>query len=326
MRMGVLKSRLMDPVLETPTPAPLVAVGPQLPLAIDQSPAAVYLATLAPRGRRSQQQALEAIAQLLGYSDVVACPWSRLRYQHTAAIRARLAEAYAPATANRMLCALRRTLEEAWRLGQIDAESYRRAADVKPIKSQTLPAGRALTRDEVAALFAAADATPAPGGPRDACLLAILIGAGLRRSEAAALLVADVDLADRTLVVRSGKGKKDRRIHLPIPAARRIADWLAIRGPAAGALITSTTKPGKKMTDQAIFVILQRLREVAGIAAFTPHDLRRTYITSLLDAGADLSTVQQLAGHAKPETTTRYDRRGDDTKRRAAALLNDLID
>ena len=75
------------------------------------------------------------------------------------------------------------------------------------------------------------------------------------------------------------------------------------------------------MTDQAVRLILQRRAAQAGVADFTPHDLRRTNITELLDNGADLATVQKLAGHADPATTARYDRRGEQAKKDAAARL-----
>jgi site-specific recombinase XerD len=75
------------------------------------------------------------------------------------------------------------------------------------------------------------------------------------------------------------------------------------------------------MTDQAIRLILQRRASQAGVAELSPHDLRRTCITELLDAGADVVSVQRLAGHADPATTARYDRRGERAKQQAAAKL-----
>jgi site-specific recombinase XerD len=170
----------------------------------DFHPAAVYLAKLSPGSRRAMRAALDTIAGILtdGRCNAETLAWSALRYQHTAAVRAVLAERYRPATANKMLSVLRGVLSQAWQLGQMDAETYHRACRLDPVKGTSLPKGRALAFGELRALFAACAADPSLIGRRDAGMMAVLCGGGLRRAEVVALNLADYDSETGALRVR----------------------------------------------------------------------------------------------------------------------------
>jgi len=297
---------------------------------LDQRPAAVYLARLAVGARRTQVGALRTMAHLLAGADAnpFTLPWHELGYQHTQALRTQLSERYAPATANRMLAALRGVLTECWRLGLMDAEARARASDVAAVRGTTIPRGRALTGGELRALFAVCQGGGA--GARDAALLATLYAGGLRRSEAVALDLGDYDptYSDDAgaLTVRHGKGHKQRLVYLHNGGRTAMGDWLALRGQEPGPLFLRVRKGGvrvqARLTDQAVLDILQRRCAQAGVKVCSPHDLRRSMISDLLDAGADISTVQKLAGHSNVTTTQRYDRRGEATKAKAAGLLH----
>jgi site-specific recombinase XerD len=249
-------------------------------------------------------------------------PWPRLRYEHTSAVRAALVTRYAPATVNQALAALRGVLREAARLGLLSAEDLARACDLKPAKGSRLPAGRALEPAELRQLLDACDLDTA-GGARDAALLALAYNCGMRRAELVALDLAHYDAAKRQLRVL-GKGNKERPAYVTA-AAEALDRWLARRGCAPGPLflpVNSAERIGaRRLTDQAVLYLLGRLAERAGVATFSPHDIRRTFIGDLLDLGADISVVQQLAGHALVTTTQRYDRRGEAAKKKAARLL-----
>jgi site-specific recombinase XerD len=272
-------------------------------------------------------EALNAIASVLtnGTGDALTLDWAALRYQHTAAVRSLLMEKYSPATANKMLCALRRTLKEARRLGLMDAEDYDRAVDLESVRGTSLLWGRALSRSEIAALMLSCTKDPTAVGVRDAAMLAILM-VGLRRSEVVNLNLKDFNRPTRALTIRAAKGRKDRINYLPQAAVRAVEDWLVVRGKAPGPLLYPLDKAKRiitrRMSEQGVMRALQRRGEKAGIAPFSPHDLRRTFISDLLDAGADLVTVSQLAGHASPSTTSRYDRRREAAKRQAIDLLH----
>src|SRR5262249_23613091 len=149
-------------------------------------------------------------------------------------------------------------------------------------------------------------------GRRDAALLAVLYGAGLRRSEAAGLTVGDYNPQTGELRIIGAKGNKDRLSYVTNGARAAIDAWLAARRPEPGPLFLPINKGGRvamrAMTDQAIYGVLVKRAQDAGIPHFSPHDLRRSFVGDLLDSGADVSMVQQLAGHANVATTLRYDR------------------
>lgn len=291
-----------------------------------QHPVAVYLARLAPGSRRSQRAALETMAEILtgGRLDAEELPWHQLRYQHTGALRAALAERFSPATANRHLAALRGVLKEAWRLGLMSAEDLRRAIDLPAVRGERLPRGRALSRGELRALFESCR----PGSPsdvRDAALIAVLYAAGLRRAEVVALSVTDYDPETGAFVIR-GKGNKDRTGYIDDGAAEAMAAWLVVRGDELGPLFCPITQTGqvviRSMTGQAVYAILRSRAKKAKVKAFSPHDLRRSCVSDLLEAGVDIAVVQRFVGHANVTTTARYDRRGEHAKKRAAKSLH----
>lgn len=294
---------------------------------LERNPAAVYLASLRETGRRTQKIALDQIACLLAGNGSTAlnCNWSAVRYQHTAVIRTRLAEKYAPATTNKMLSALRRVLKETWKLGYTSAEDYHRAASVENVSGETLLAGRGLMQGEISSLMMTCVNDSSLAGARDAALIALLYSCGLRRAEAISLNLENYDQVAGHLDV-SGKRNKQRRAYLIDGALDAMNDWISFRGFEAGPLFWPVNKSGKtvnrRLTTQAIYIILLKRALQSHLKRFSPHDLRRTFVSDLLDAGADISTVSRMAGHSNVQTTARYDRRPEDAKKKAATLLH----
>lgn len=303
------------------------SIAPDSPAA-ERNPAAVYLASLGERSRRTMRGDLEMMAHWLsgGRFHAFSLPWHLLRYQHAAALRSLLAQRYAPATANRMLSALRGVLKAAWRLGQMPTEEYHRAIDLPAIKGETLPRGRAITAGELRSLFVICANDGSAHGARDAALLALLYGAGLRRAEVVALDLADYDAESGEVKVLKGKGGKQRTAYATKGGKAALDAWLFLRGDVPGPLFLPIRKGGtithRRLDNQSVFDILVKRARQAGIKDVSPHDFRRTFISDLLDAGADIATVQKMAGHANVSTTARYDRRGEVAKQKASELLH----
>ena len=168
--------------------------------------------------------------------------------------------------------------------------------------------------DEAAALM---DGKPiaGPEGPRDAAVLEILYASGLRVSELAGLDLDNVDRARQTVRVL-GKGRKERIVPYGGRAATALTAYLAMRGDARGPLFAN--RRGGRLTVRSIHTIVRRRAQACGITRrVSPHTLRHTFATHLLDAGADLRMIQELLGHSRLSTTQRYAHVGTDQLMRA---------
>ena len=277
--------------------------------------------------RRAMEASLRVVAGILAgrqVDDVRVVPWQAVRYEHAQAVRVALAARYAVTSANRHLTALRGVVLECWRLGLVEKDVADRVADVPVVQGTVREKGRALRLEEVQALYAACG--PDEVGRRNAAILVLCLGAGLRRSEACGLDLAHYDEATGKLSVL-GKGNKWRTVFLSPNAKAQLESWLAARGRLPGPLVTPCDhrqhlRRGARLTDDGVYSVLEALAKRAKVADFTPHDLRRTFITTLLEKGADVLAVSKLAGHASVQTTSRYDKRGDDSKRNATKLLD----
>ena len=292
----------------------------------EADPLTAYMAGLGTNSRRTMLVALNRVAALFGTS-ADAVPWHLLKHQHVAAIRSQLADEYTAATANASLSALKGVLRSAWRLGLLDTDTFHRAIDVSGVRGSRLPTGRALDAKELRRLIRACTADETAAGRRDGALIALLGGAGLRRAEAAALAVDAYDPTDQCVVV-VGKGDKERRTYFVRNGAELVDAWLEVRGREPGPLLLPVNRLGEiahtpaGITPQALMLRVQRRAQQAGLGRLTPHDLRRSYITALLDAGADPLSVKRLVGHESLQTTVRYDLRPDRAAKDAARAVS----
>jgi site-specific recombinase XerD len=307
---------------------------PSLPA--DKNPRNIYLKTLAESGRRSMVRALERAARILTCGQVGAeeLPWWELRKHHLAALRAELVEptgpfsaredgqALAPKTVNLILAAVKGVLREAVDLGMLPHDAYAAARRVKSLRDTRPLAGRMLADSELHLLRSACRDTLA--GKRDCAILAVLFAGGLRRTESVWLTLEDWDSSEGRLLVRKGKGSKQRHVILRAGARAAVDEWIEARGPQPGPLFVSIRHGrvgDRRLSAQAIYDSLQRLARRADVAKFSPHDLRRSCASLMLEAGADVFAVQRQLGHESPVTTSRYDRRSERAQEDAADRL-----
>jgi len=301
-------------------------IVPTYSLPADRNPASMYLSSLSPGSLPAMEGALHKIAVLLGSTGAFSCNWAALRFRHVQAIQTKLLETYDYKTVNKMMCAVRGALKAAWLDGQMTAEDYHKARSVKSISGEKLPPGRSLSPGEIKALIDVCKADNSPAGIRDAAIISVMYAAGLRRSEVVDLNLDDYSIEEGQVTIRGSKSRTDRTSYILNGGSRAINAWLQIRGLEPGPMFYPITKTGeiqrRRMSSQAIFNMLRKRADQAEIPSFSPHDIRRTHISDMLETGADVLTVAKMVGHKSPQTTMLYDRRGEQAKIKAANMLH----
>ncbi|NUO51564.1 MAG: tyrosine-type recombinase/integrase [Polyangiaceae bacterium] len=298
-----------------------------------ESPVVSFLVRMGASSRPPQLHALRRACRAFG-AELAGVVWEQIDRQQFAALRSWLNDHHAPGTGNSTLSAVRGVLLECVRGGTLSRDAYERIIDVKPIRGSRELRGRAVPTNELEALFVAARKIRGPIGLRHAAMLGVMYGGGLRRAEVCRLeldeytveLVEVDDAKVESGTLRTiGKGNVERMVPLPAGATAAIGAWLRARGLVPGPLFCHvrklTVNPLRRLDPASVYRSLEVIQARAKVKRLSPHDLRRTFCSDLLDAGADLRTVQELMGHADPITTARYDKRGERSRRRAVQLI-----
>jgi len=311
-----------------------------------KTPAEVYINKLQKEtSRKVQRYDLDTLARRLGTMDVFSFGrpdpedkdtlmdadtfrWEALRYEDTTLLQTLLLQMYKPRTAARIMCAVRGVLKSARRMHLMSAEDYEEAIDLASISLGESLAGRPLSMDEIAALLKTCRTGPPLRGTRDAAIIILMVGCGLRENEVTIASLSDYNVKTGELLVHGKGGGKDgklRKNYLTNGTRRAMEIWLSKRGDQPGPLFTTIFKSDEltlnKMSNQSIWQMCKTRGEDAGIEPFTPHDLRRTYIT-MMSKKTDLKTLAGLVGHEKIETTAGYIRFDKQHTIDAAGLLS----
>ncbi|MBB1612300.1 MULTISPECIES: site-specific integrase [Pseudomonas] len=292
------------------------------------NPLSLYLKRLAPSSQSTLRYVLQDAADRLGYAEqnLEEIPWHLLQPEHVTALVATLREdGYAPNTSSLYVNALRGVMNEAWRASLISQDHLLKMRSVKAISGTRLARGRNLKRGLIHELMAVCASDPRPQGVRDAALIALLYGSGMRKSESVNLDLAQVDFSERSLQVLA-KGNRQLIKYAPTWAFDKLQAWLELRrrhlpaGLVDDPFLFNRIRRGghitrERITKHAIYYIARQRGAEVGVRIM-PHDFRRSFITRVIEEH-DLSLAQKLAHHSNIQTTASYDLRDDNERRRA---------
>ena len=199
--------------------------------------------------------------------------------------------------------------------------------EAKKIKSPKVPRSlpKSLTKEEVKKLLSAIP----PTRKRDRLIVLLLYGSGLRVSELCNLKISDIDFKRSLIIVRGGKGAKDRIVPIPRALLKEIEDYLKMRNDNSEYLLVEERRNKKdKLSPKTVWYILDKYGKKTGIKV-TPHMLRHSFATHMLENGIDIRVIQEILGHSNLSTTQIYTKVTVEHLRRAqekARLIEGLIE
>ena len=227
----------------------------------------------------------------------------------TLAVRSHLASLHRAELSNRSLARHLSTLRSFFRWACREGHLERNPAKGLPSPRVPRSLPRALTLTDTESLLETEDEGHLPD--RERALFELLYATGLRVSEVAALDLEDVDLSARMLRAQ-GKGRKERIVPFGETAEDALRAWLPVRrelrlSASGGGEPLFVNARGGRLTTRSMARVLKRRLRAAGLPAqISPHALRHTFATHLLQSGADLRSIQELLGHASLSTTQKY--------------------
>ncbi|WP_421526854.1 site-specific integrase [Pseudomonas brenneri] len=312
------------------------------------NPYSNFIRRLGPGSKLTMRYALQEIATMLGAEDVPLeeIAWQKVERVHLYALVEKMrVHGYASKTCGLYLSALRGVFNEAKHLELISYDRLHSLREVKPFREQRLPTGKFVEEQDFHRLLADCVSDWRHQGLRDAAIISLLYGSGLRRAEGVAIDLHHLN-QNEWFVTVIGKGNKELKKWIAPGAVKRIRAWLEVRNAAVGSegpLFTRIRKgrtkvltesaqvqtspsssaehrvtPGlitdEGLTPQAIYYILDKRSKACGVKV-KPHDLRRTFITRMIEKHGE-GMAQKLADHANVATTLVYDMRGDKEKQK----------
>jgi len=274
---------------------------------LEQSKSAVLNSLTSPSSQRSYDHAIREFIDWY-------CSEPRLAFNKTVVTRYRISleqRHYASSTINLRLAAVRRLAYEAADCGLLSPDLAAGIRRVKGAPRLGVRIGNWLTAEEGRRMIGAFGASVLKQR-RNRAMIAVLIGCGLRRAEAAALKFEDVQLREEHWVIAdlNGKGGHIRTVPMPNWVKTAIDEWAILAGINSGPLFRAINKAGRVwgngFTPKVIWSIVKEGAAKCGLVGLAPHDLRRTCARLCHQAGGELEQIQFLLGHVSIETTERY--------------------